>query len=727
MADKKNASEVDDWLDDIEDEEVDSVDLDQLDLDSLLDNDDESADSPTDDIDLDQSNIDALFDSVDSTPESTGTPAEEDSADLDQAGIDDLFNSGSTEDETPAQQASNEDTDVDSAELDQAGIDDLFNSDSTEDETPAQQASNEDTDVDSAELDQAGIDDLFNSDSTEDETPAQQASTEDTDVDSAELDQAGIDDLFGSETTADNASEQEVKKAASDADTEPVKEETTMPEENQGEGDTPAGESFASELDDMEDFFSDLEDDDSSEEPFESEDLDFSDMLEDDSNGDTLGTAGSAAAKDIPENSDSTVGMASADVAEIVAAAQEEKQQKSSFVLPFLPDSLNHLLVTGITLGLLLLIAGSWFFMRSGSEKIIPPPIAQQQQAAQTEETAANSVPVALDGVYSMGEKMGELEVPLIAEDSDSDPLTFEVTSPPLYGKLSGNPPELTYLPNKTFKGEDHFEFKVNDGKEESGIASVVITGPNLLKLADNKQKKEKEKIDNRVLRPKKPVIMARDSSLRLISTDEAVIDWARMWRQANHTAFNNKIHVNVDLESLNGELKRMNSGQSRYIPDKFFKGREIIQYRFKRGGISSAPGRIEIQVALGTPPPEIRFTSLARNYFVGEKVLIDASPTRDEHRNSIKFKWEQLDGPPVRITPVNKEKSIISFVMPSTFSSQSGPCIRLTAIDDMGQKVSRDLEMTPVSRRQTALWRGTRDGVAPDPEMDKKMLPWPY
>ena len=659
MADEKNASEIDDWLDDIEDADADSVNLDQLDLDSLLDNKDESTDSPTDDIDLDQSNIDALFDSVDSTPESTSTPAGDDSADLDQAGIDNLFNSGST-------------------------------------------------------------------DSTEDETPAQQASPENTDDDSADLDQAGIDDLFGSETTEDDASEPEVKKSASDAGPEPVKEGTTMPEENQVEGDTPAGESFASELDDMEDFFSDLEEDDSNEEPFESENLNFSDMLEDDSNGGTLGTAEPVAAPDNPENSDSTVGMASEDVAEIVAAAQEEKQLKSNFVLPFLPDSLNHLLVTGITLGLLLIIAGSWFFLRSGGEKIIPPPIAQQQQT-QTEETAANSVPVAINGVYSMGKKVGELQVSLIAEDNDSDPLTFEVTSPPLYGKLSGNPPELTYLPNKTFKGEDHFEFKVTDGKEASGTASVVITGPNPQKLADNKQKKEKAKIDNRVLRPRKPVIVARDSSLRLISTDEAVIDWARMWRQANHTPFNNKIHVNVDLESLHGELKRMNSGQSRYIPDKFFKGQEIIQYRFKQGGVSSAPGRIEIRVTLGTPPPEIRFKSLARNYFVGEKVLIDASPTRDEHRNSIKFKWEQLDGPPVKITPVNKEKSIISFVMPSTFSSQSGPCIRLTAIDDMGQKVSKNLQMTPVSRRQTALWRGTREGVAPDPDMDTKMLPWPY
>ncbi len=655
MADEKNNAQ-DDWLDDLEDGDMTSSDLDKLDLDSLLGDSDKSADA-TDNVELDQSNIDALFDSV-------GSPSPAESAPGGESG-----------------------------ELDQANIDALLGgADSGEDAGQAHAAPEEA----GGELDQSSIDDLFGP--AEEEAPAQEASPE---------------EIAGGEALAESAP--------------PVAEAETAREEEagvSGEVEAPAGESFASELDDMEDFFSDLEEEgDESKEPFEAEDLDFGDMLDDTAEEALeIDEAARGGAKAQTEE-EATVGMASEDLAEVVAAAREEERQKPGFVLPFLPDSLNHTLVAGVTLGLLVIIAGSWFFLRSGDEKAVPP-LAEQEQAE--EKAAANSVPVAVDGIYAMGEKAGEVEITLAGEDTDDDPLTYEITSPPMSGILSGNPPELTYLPNKTFSGEDHFEFRVSDGKEQSGLGSVLITGPNLLKLAAMEERKKEEA---QVLRPKKPVIVARDVDMRVVSTDEAVIDWARIWRQGNRTAFNDKIYVDVDRDGLRGELKRLNSGQSRYIPDKFFQGRDVIYYRFKQGGVSSATGRIEMRVALGTPPPEIHFNSLAGNYFVGEKVVIDASPTRDENRNSLRFNWEQIAGPPIRITPVNQEGSIITFVMPATFSCQPGPCLRLTAVDEMGQTVSRVLEMTTASRRQTALWRGTGggDSLAPDPVMDKKLLPWPY
>ncbi len=738
MADEKNGSEVDDWLDDIEDGDVTSSNLDQLDLDSLLDKDENSSDG--EDVELDQSNIDALFDSVDGSSAAEHTPENneedldqtkvdsllnsdggedteqaEEAAELDQAGIDDLFESAGDKEESPTQEANPEESNGgdDGAELDQADIDNMLASEGDKEESPAQEATPEESSSgdDGAELDQADIDDMFASEGGEEEDPAQEATPEESSSgdDGAELDQADIDDMFASEGGEEESPAQETAKAVDNEGKKPAQQETA-------EDEPPAGESFASELDDMEDFFSDLEDEDSksSGEPFEAEDLDFSDMLDN-------STGAGAAESDESGDGESTVGMTSEYVSEAVAAAQEEEPQKSGFILSFLPDSLNNTLVAGIALGLLVILVGSWLFLRSGDKEVIPP--ITEQQPVTEKKPAANSIPVAHDGVYAMGEKAGEIQISLAGEDNDTDPLTFKITSPPSNGILSGNPPELTYLPNKTFSGEDHFEFKVSDGKEESGTASVVITGPDLAKPAEPEERKK----ENPVILPKKPVIMARDVNLRVLSTDEAVIDWAGIWRRANRTAFNDKIYVDIDQDGLRGKIKRMNSGQSRYIPDKFFQGREIIRYRFKRGGISSATGRIEMRVALGTPPPEIHFNNLARNYFVGERVIIDAGPTRDEHRNSVKFSWKQLAGPPVNITPLNQEGSIISFVMPSSFSGRPGPCLRLTAVDDMGQSVTSDLEMTPVSRRQTALWRGTGDGLAPDPVMDKRMLPWPY
>ncbi|MEA3546493.1 MAG: hypothetical protein U9R66_02430, partial [Thermodesulfobacteriota bacterium] len=153
------------------------------------------------------------------------------------------------------------------------------------------------------------------------------------------------------------------------------------------------------------------------------------------------------------------------------------------------------------------------------------------------------------------------------------------------------------------------------------------------------------------------------------------------------------------------------------------------IRYRFKQGGLSSPVQRVNIKVKLGSPPPEINLKQLAKGYSVGETVILDASPTRDENRNTLDFNWQQISGVPVRIKNLNSEGSMISFVMPSTFynGSNPGPILQLTAVDETGKSVSRNIKLVTLSRRQAALWRGVNGGVAGDPALDGRMLPWPY
>jgi len=52
---------------------------------------------------------------------------------------------------------------------------------------------------------------------------------------------------------------------------------------------------------------------------------------------------------------------------------------------------------------------------------------------------------------------------------------------------------------------------------------------------------------------------------------------------------------------------------------------------------------------------------------------------------------------------------------------------MRLTALDETGKSDVVDLKVPVVSRRQAALWRGVRGGVAEDPPMQGRFLPWPY
>ncbi len=67
------------------------------------------------------------------------------------------------------------------------------------------------------------------------------------------------------------------------------------------------------------------------------------------------------------------------------------------------------------------------------------------------------------------------LPVTLTGSDADGDPLSFNIVSEPVYGILSGNGANQTYTPNNGFSGQDTFTFTVNDGTEDSNVATITI------------------------------------------------------------------------------------------------------------------------------------------------------------------------------------------------------------------------------------------------------------
>ena len=64
----------------------------------------------------------------------------------------------------------------------------------------------------------------------------------------------------------------------------------------------------------------------------------------------------------------------------------------------------------------------------------------------------------------------------LTGNDIDGDTLTYEVTSQPANGTLSGTAPDLVYTPNENYHGADSFSFTVSDGTAISEPASIGIT-----------------------------------------------------------------------------------------------------------------------------------------------------------------------------------------------------------------------------------------------------------
>ena len=716
MTDEKlDNSEKDDWLDDVDDAAIDASDLDQSDIDSLLGQDAESDDSTEEDEgELDQDGIDALFGNQEDEQEVDDTAGEEaaeelaveedDSGDMDQANIDALLGGQEDEQEVEAGEELTAEED-DSGDLDQANIDALLGG--QEDEQEVEAASEEESlDTDAfEELDQDGIDELFGS--NEEDTPETDAAPPKEDVE--EL-QAGEKEVPAEEEK--ESFEQEKKMAEAAPATE---------------------EDFVSELDDMDNFFSDLDEDDNSEDPFQSEDLDFSAMLADDEkdSGSLGDEEPESAAGEKKDSGEDTVGMGADEIAQVMSEGQGdgEENKGSGFVLPAFLASMDRKLLSAVGICLLLLVSVSLFLFLGDDEELPLIPLPEETLIVEAEEvTETNSIPVAENNVLQMGEKGGEIAIVLKAEDADNDPLVFEIASQPQFGILSGDPPELTYLPNKKFAGEDYFKFKVGDGQSESAPATVIITGPNLALLAQAEEMKGAE-TEIVLLTPDAPAISAAEVALQVTSTDDIVIDWAEIWQAINTTPFHDKIYVDQQTAGLHGRLIKISNGQSQYIPDNFFTGQDVIRYRFKQGGLSSPVQRVNIKVKLGSPPPEINLKQLAKGYSVGETVILDASPTRDENRNTLDFNWQQVSGVPVRIKNLNDEGSMISFVMPSTFyrGSNPGPILQLTAVDETGKSESRNIKLVTLSRRQAALWRGVNGGVAEDPALDGRMLPWPY
>ena len=86
-----------------------------------------------------------------------------------------------------------------------------------------------------------------------------------------------------------------------------------------------------------------------------------------------------------------------------------------------------------------------------------------------------NTAPVA-NGQSLVTVRDASLAIALTGSDPDSDPLTFQVTTGPAHGALSGVAPDLTYTPAAGYVGSDSFSFVVNDGTVNSGPATVMLT-----------------------------------------------------------------------------------------------------------------------------------------------------------------------------------------------------------------------------------------------------------
>jgi len=89
--------------------------------------------------------------------------------------------------------------------------------------------------------------------------------------------------------------------------------------------------------------------------------------------------------------------------------------------------------------------------------------------------TAINSAPTAYSkNLVTYQNKV--VGITLLGQDPEGVPLTYEIVTGPQNGVLTGTSPKLKYYPALDYIGTDSFTFKVNDGTQDSGVATVNIT-----------------------------------------------------------------------------------------------------------------------------------------------------------------------------------------------------------------------------------------------------------
>lgn len=561
---------------------------------------------------------------------------------------------------------------------------------------------------------------------------------EDEDSGAEELEQADIDNLLGTDAEAPTEEEAGGEELSGELDQADI--DSLLGDGAAEENDAPEGEEGTIDQEEMDRLFGSSSD----QEGTPGDAVDFAEILgdqEDPSPFDDLD--GDAFSLEAEEAADKTVRHpAEASASTEQPPAEFDEKPAAVAETAFAKEVIRSKPLAGrllqVVLGMLLILllggGGAYYYfgMRGAKKAVVgsetekpvvtqpnvvtqmlqknaPPVVPKQKVAVQMPQKKAPPVvqpdhkPVAMGNLFQMPAKGGEVAIQLRAEDQDGNPLTYEVVDPPSFGRLSGKAPSLVYLPNADFPGRDSFTYRASDGKETSEKAKMYIVGPNL--AAAQKPQKANEQVARRKKEPTK--VFARDEALSTTSSKSLIVDWLTFWKQAHNAAADSNSGVEVQAGKLQGTLSRLDEWHYRYQPPKFFQGREIISYRFKRGKKYSVNRLLTIKVSLGDNKPEIVVAPMTSEYLPGQTVTIDARDSRDEKRAKLRFVWQQLSGVPVKLVFENHEGSVVSFVMPSSFAvdTKNGITLQLTAIDAGGKRSSHDILIHEISRNLPPLW----------------------
>jgi len=167
----------------------------------------------------------------------------------------------------------------------------------------------------------------------------------------------------------------------------------------------------------------------------------------------------------------------------------------------------------------------------------------------------------------------------LTGSDPDGDKLTYTVLRNPTHGTLRGTPPSLTYTPDPNFSWLDSFTFRVNDGKNDSVPATVLIT----------------------VSQANDPPT-ARDDKIVTQEDTPATIDVL-----ANDVDVDNELLTISDVtQGGGGSVKINDDGTLTYTPNADFTGTDTFTYTVTDQEGEKDTAVVKVEVSAANDPPVI-------------------------------------------------------------------------------------------------------------------------
>ena len=191
---------------------------------------------------------------------------------------------------------------------------------------------------------------------------------------------------------------------------------------------------------------------------------------------------------------------------------------------------------------------------------------------------AVNDAPVSASQVLSVPED-GSLPITLSASDVDGDALTFVTISQPVNGMINGVAPNLNFVPNPDFNGNDSFTFKANDGVADSAIETISI---NVSAVND-----------------------APVSSSQSVTTDE---DTSVSIVLVGTDIDGDTLTYTVTTPPVNGLLTGVAPNLS-YVPNSNFNGTDSFSYLVNDGTVNSGISTVSININGVNDAPSITST----------------------------------------------------------------------------------------------------------------------